>query len=291
VAFQESGRPLPDSHYDSYPLVSVIIPYFNHGRYLEDAILSSLLACSYPMEIIVVDDGSTDSKSVAVVNELSEDYKFRLVNQINAGRSAARNAALQRARGKFIQFLDADDLLDKHKIDIQVAEFQADPTIAICLCDYDMCNGEGQDRFAMQPSKIAGFSFSREDFLLRWERGLSVAIHSALFRRELLDQIRFRQVTRAGHEDWIFWIELASHSPKFHFNPAALAVYRIHGQNTTANNEIMGLDFLRAAMYVMHIGLNTCDNFWQATTEHFRKAYLGYIKQDAIALSRIRPVN
>jgi glycosyltransferase involved in cell wall biosynthesis len=243
------------------------------------------------MEIIVVDDGSTDSKSIQVVTDLAAKYHFQLVHQANAGRSAARNAGLQRVRGKFIQFLDADDLLNPNKIDFQVDEFQADPTIDICICEYEFCNGEGQGRFVAQPSKIAGFSFSREDFLLRWERGLSIAIHTALFRRERLDQVRFRQVTRAGHEDWIFWIELASQSPKFNFNPTALAAYRIHGQNTTANNEIMGLDFLRAAMYVMHVGLNTCDNFWQATTEHFRNAYLGYIKQDAITLSRTRPVD
>lgn len=289
-AFDESGRPLPDSEYDTYPLVSVIIPCFNQAHFVEDAFLSSLLACSYPIEIIVVEDGSTDPNSSAMIDELAGKYKFTLIRQANAGLAGARNTGIGRARGKFIQFLDADDLLGRDKIDIQVDEFYADPNIDICLCEYDACNGEGEGRCVMQPSTIAGFSLSRENFLLRWERGLSVPIHCALFRRELLERTQFRPVTLAGKEDWIFWIELLTESRKFYFNPAALATYRIHGNNTTADYERMGLDFLRAAMYVIESGLSDRDNFLQASIDHFRTFYLGAIKQEAIISSRVPPL-
>jgi len=287
--FDKSGRPLPDSEYDFHPLASVIIPCFNQGHFLEDAILSSLLACSYPIEILVVDDGSTDPKSTAMVEELGMKYKFTLVRQANAGLAEARNTGIRRARGKFIQFLDADDLLSRNKIDIQVDEFYADPTLDICLCEYDACNSEGGGRCVMQPSTIAGFSLSREDFLLRWERGLSVPIHCALFRRELLAQTQFRSVTLAGKEDWIFWIELLTESRKFSFNPVELATYRKHENNTTDDFERMGLDFLRASMYIIETGLSNCDNFSQASIDHFRTFYLGSIKQEAISGSHITP--
>src|SRR5260370_15447375 len=165
---KESGRLLLDSEYDSDPLVSVVIPCFNQGHFLEDAVLSSLLACSHPMEIIVVDDGSTDPRSVPVMAELADKYKFSLIRQVNAGRASARNTGIQRARGEFVQLLDADDLLAPGKIDIQLDEFRSVPEIDICISEYELCNAAGLDRRVNNPSTIDGFSLSKEDFLLRW---------------------------------------------------------------------------------------------------------------------------
>ncbi len=284
--FEESGRVLLDSEHDSYPLVSVVIPCFNQGHFLEDAVLSSLLACSYPLEIIVVDDGSTDKESIRLIDELREKYKFTLVRQANKGRAGARNTGIERARGKYIQLLDGDDMLAPDKIDIQVDEFRAAPETGICVCEYEFCDGDGLNREVVHPSTIAGFSLSRENFLLRWERGLSIPIHCALFRRELLEKTKFQMVTVSAHEDWMFWVELSSHSPKFRFNPAVLATYRIHGRNTVTMREVMGLDFLRACLHISNTGLNNCEEFVQASIRHFQTAYLGSIKHEAIEWHR-----
>ncbi len=283
---QLSGRAPLDSDHDSHPVVSVIIPCFNQGHFLEDAVLSSLLACSHPMEIIVVDDGSTDSQSVALVDELAANYKFALVRHANMGLAGARNTGIEHARGKFIQFLDSDDLLAPGKIDAQIDEFRSDSEIDICISEYELCDAEGFVRQAVNPSTIAGFSFSREDFLLRWERGLSIPIHCALFRRELLEKTHFQLVTHTGKEDWIFWVEISSRSPKFKFNPAVLAAYRLHGQNMVGKREEMGLDFLRASMYISRVGLGDCEDFLGASIQHFQTAYLGSIKHDMILWSR-----
>ena len=284
--FQLSGRVLLDSDHDSHPLVSVIIPCFNHGHFLEDAVLSSLLACSYPLEIIVVDDGSTDHRSVILTDALAEKYKFTLVRQANAGLASARNTGIRRTKGKFIQFLDADDLLTPGKIDIQLDEFRSDRTIDICISEYEQCDADGLNRQLANPSTIAGFSFSRQNFLLCWERGLSIPIHCALFRRELLEKTNFQLVTHAGKEDWIFWVELSSQSPKFKFNPAVLATYRLHGRNMVNNHEGMGLDFLRACMYIVEAGLNKdVEGFLRDSVQHFHTAYLGSIKHEAILRS------
>ena len=274
-----------NSAHESSPLVSVIIPYFNQGDYLEDALLSSCLACSYPIEIIVVDDGSTHSQSILAVDELRARYDFRLIRQANSGLPGARNAGLRMAQGKFIQFLDADDFLGPDKIDIQIKEFDSDPNTDICLCEYDATNADGEVRHRMNPSTIAGFSLSREDFLLRWERGLSIPIHCALFRREVIEKIEFRTITQSGKEDWIFWIEVLSKPRKFHFNPAVLATYRIHGNNATRNYERMGLDFLRASIYLIDTGLCQCNEFLQASLDHFQAFYLPEIKKEALIYS------
>lgn len=91
----------------NFTTVSVVIPLYNKGKYIERA-LSSVLTQTYPpLEIIVVDDGSTDDGPDRVLN--FNDPKIILVRQENKGPGAARNAGLARARGKYIAFLDADD--------------------------------------------------------------------------------------------------------------------------------------------------------------------------------------
>ena len=236
--FEESGRVLLDGEYDSNPLVSVVIPCFNNGHFLEDAILSSLLACSYPMEIIVVDDGSTDPRSIASIDELADEYRFILVRQAHGGRASARNAGIQHARGKFIQVLDADYLLASGKIDIQVDEFRSDPEIDICISEYELCDGDGLNRRMMNPSTIVGFSFSREEFILHWGKDFSFPIHCALLRRELLEATKFQSLAEASHEEQAFWVELLSESPTFKLDPAALATSRVHGRNGTTSGEV-----------------------------------------------------
>lgn len=287
--YELSGRPALDSEYDSIPLVSVLIPCFNHGHYLEDAILSAMNACSYPMEIIVVDDGSTDEGSVAQVKELAERYHFRLERQAHTGQSGARHTGLGVSRGKYIQFLDADDFLAPGKIDHQVDMMTAESDIGIAVCEYELCDAAGGSRRIEKPSTLAAYAFDSEDFLLRWERGFCLPIHCALFRRGVLSDDQFPDVTKAGKEDWIFWIVLASRAPRFQYHAEVHATYRIHGGNTLNDKEGMGLDFLRASMYVLQSGLSTCDTFLEESIKHFRSAYLGSIKHAAIVWSRTHP--
>lgn len=113
-------------------LVSIIIPCYNAARWLAET-LESALAQTWPAcEIIVVDDGSTDT-SVAVAQSFA-GRGVQVLTQPNAGAAAARNAGLRRARGAYVQFLDADDLLAPDKIERQVRLLQAhgDDCIATC---------------------------------------------------------------------------------------------------------------------------------------------------------------
>lgn len=108
------------------PLISVIIPAYNCAHYLGEAI-DSVLTQDYPrLEVIVVDDGSSDNTQ-AVLDHYQADVS-RLY-QDNQGIGAARNAGQQRARGEFIAFLDADDLYLPGKLSRQMACFEADPAL------------------------------------------------------------------------------------------------------------------------------------------------------------------
>ncbi|MGH7244436.1 MAG: glycosyltransferase family 2 protein [Phycisphaerales bacterium] len=112
--------------------VSAIIAVFNGEAFIQDALASVRNQTVPPFEVIVVDDGSTDRTAELVQNEPG----VTLIRQSNAGPSAARNAAIARARGEWLAFLDADDLWLPHKLERQLALANAQPEFEIVLGNY-----------------------------------------------------------------------------------------------------------------------------------------------------------
>lgn len=109
----------------AHPLVSVLIPCYNAGRWIRET-LESVLAQTWPnIEIIVVDDGSSDDS--AAVIERFYSRRVKLIKQQNAGAAAARNRAFNESSGEYIQYLDADDLLSPRKIELQLARLAVNP--------------------------------------------------------------------------------------------------------------------------------------------------------------------
>lgn len=117
---------------ESKPQISVIIPVYNRERYLAETIESVLAQTYRPIEIIVVDDGSTD-KTADVARRLSENIRY--FYQSNSGCSAARNKGIEIALGSFISFLDSDDLWVEEKLSRQMTVFDSDS-------DLDMVFGQ-----------------------------------------------------------------------------------------------------------------------------------------------------
>lgn len=109
------------------PLVSVIIPVYNYGRYLAEAIESVLNQTYQHLEIIVVDDGSTDQSSEVATS--FADRGVRYCHQVHAGIGPARNKGVELARGEFLAFLDADDRWPLWKIERQLRTFENDPAL------------------------------------------------------------------------------------------------------------------------------------------------------------------
>jgi glycosyltransferase involved in cell wall biosynthesis len=120
----------PESSTRSPGLVSCIVPVYNGERYLAEALDSILGQSHQPLQVIVVDDGSTDG-TAAVAARYGERVEY--YRQPNAGAATARNLGLSLARGEFVAFLDADDLWHSDKLRRQVARFQARPELEMCL--------------------------------------------------------------------------------------------------------------------------------------------------------------
>ena len=117
------------------PLVSILIPAYDAAPWIADTLASALAQTHPRCEIIVVDDGSRDG-TLARARDIAARHPGRIhvVSQPNAGASAARNHALRLARGDFIQFLDADDLLSPRKIELQLARLATSPARSLATC-------------------------------------------------------------------------------------------------------------------------------------------------------------
>lgn len=230
------------------PLVSVIVPCYNQGRYLQESVASALWACSYPLEIIVVDDGSTEvniARYLAEAEQLAPGV-VRIHRQANRGLSGARNSGITLARGQYVQFLDADDLLVPGKIDAQVAQFQVNPGLTASVCNFLLCN-EARTRFSKPEEAIARFDLTEQDFLYRWERGFAIPIHCGLFFRSLLAEVRFDTHARAK-EDWLFWTSLSMLNVRFGYIHGHWAIYRQHDESMRRSYVGMGRAWLQAGL-------------------------------------------
>ncbi|HEM3725309.1 TPA: glycosyltransferase family 2 protein [Streptococcus suis] len=125
------------------PLVSVIIPMYNAAQFIQETIQSVLAQTYQAFEILVVDDQSIDNSMAIVQSLMDKDNRITLLqNKVNAGVAVARNAGVAKARGRFISFLDADDLWLPDKLETQV-KFMLENAYAFTFTSYQFANEKG----------------------------------------------------------------------------------------------------------------------------------------------------
>jgi glycosyltransferase involved in cell wall biosynthesis len=159
------------------PLISCIVPVRNGERYLAAAIDSILVQDHRPLEIVVVDDGSTDG-SAALARAYGNDV--RVVAQAPQGAPAARNRGIEEARGELLSFLDADDLYRPGKLSSQLEALDAAPGADLCLCHAENFWEPGMDEERIRHTALGRLRTS-------WLFGTLLARRSAFDRAGLLD--------------------------------------------------------------------------------------------------------
>ena len=138
------------------PRVSVVIPCRNHGAYLPIAVASVQAQDHQSWECIIVDDGSTDDSADIAAALAARDTRIRVHRQPQRGLSAARNTGLRLARGEYVQFLDADDVITPAKFSIQLAALDGAPRPALAYCDYSLVpEGDARPARYLSP-RLAG---------------------------------------------------------------------------------------------------------------------------------------
>ena len=179
-------------------MISVIIPIYNAAPYLPEMLQSLLEQTERDLEILLINDGSTDSSADICKAAAQEDARIRYVFQQNAGVSAARNRALTLAKGEYIAFLDADDRIDLNYFEqLSLACRGAD--ISVCDISVETRDGEQQAVFS-----AGNQSFSAPDAmnLLLTRKGINSGPCGKLFRRETIADLKFPPLK--AYEDILF---------------------------------------------------------------------------------------
>jgi glycosyltransferase involved in cell wall biosynthesis len=220
------------------PLISCVVPVFNGERYLAEA-LESILKQSYrSLEIIVVDDGSTDG-TAAVMDHYAG--RARLLRQANAGTAAARNLGLNAAQGEFVAFLDADDLWHPEKLERQTARFKTRPEL-------DYCVTHVQNFWV--PELIEEERRFRDHRISKALPGYSTG--TLLARRALFDTVGQFNPAIKHADDTEWFLRASEHGAAMELLPDVLLYRRLHQTNLSrlraSNSRDQYLQILKTAL-------------------------------------------
>lgn len=204
---------------DSRPLVSVVIPCYNHGEYLPEAVDSILAQTWQNFEIIAIDDGSTCQETRTVMENFERPRTRILFHPENLGLPAARNTGIRAAHGKYICCLDADDKLEPTYLEKALLLLESNQGIAFVYPWTQVFGKESRVWRAPQ--------FDAAELLQRNQLN-----PPAVFRRSAWEAAGgFREEMRKGYEDWEFWIRLAGLGLRGHCIPERLLLVRRVGRS------------------------------------------------------------
>lgn len=194
--------------------ITVVIPCFNYGRYLVEAVQSALVQVGGPPQLIVVDDGSTEPETLEILGSLPDSV--RVVHRPNGGPAAARNTGAAEADTPFVLMLDADDKLRPEALSLLRAPLEQDPT--------------------------AGFSYGLMQYFGHWSGVLrfpqydpyrllyrSIISATSLIRRELYEDVGGFDARIAGYEDWDFYLGALERGWTGRRVNEVVLLYRRHG--------------------------------------------------------------
>jgi glycosyltransferase involved in cell wall biosynthesis len=200
------------------PLVSVIIPVYNGAKFLKDAIANVQSQNYHPLEIIIVDDGSTDETAI-IAQSFGDQIIY--IYQENKRAAAARNTGLKLAKGELIAFLDVDDLWIENKLNQQIEYLDKNP-------DIEVVTGLLQ-RIVIDENKQILKKFD--------ERLLNVNCSTALYRKSVFKKVGYFDESLKQGEDTDLFMRLRENNIKIGIIEEILLYYRRHQTNTTLNQD------------------------------------------------------
>lgn len=216
-------------------ILSVVIPCFNHGEFLLEAI-ASVEACQGDFyEIIIVNDGSTDPATVALMNDLKQKG-YWVIDQVNQGQATARNTGIQAAHGRYIIPLDSDNKIRKELIQKGIEILDRQPDIAVVYGDLRLFNDRGKVRtFTIQPGcgkaeyiNEQEWIWKLPDFDLNRLVLFGYLDACAVFRKSVWQECGGydTKIPVNGFEDWELWLNMAKKGCKFYHVSSVLHDYR-----------------------------------------------------------------
>lgn len=224
------------------PKVSVVIPCYNHGVFLDEAV-DSVLAQSYrDFEIVVVNDGSTDPYTVELLNRYHRP-QTRVLHTPNSGLSAARNNGIASAAGTYILPLDADDKIAPGYMEKAVAVLEARPEVGVVYCD-EMMFGERQGLWRIPPYDATALLFD------------NLIFPAAFYRRSDWEKTGgYSSRFVYGWEDWDFWLSMSKLGKEVVKLPEPLYYYRIRNGSMNHSMRLRHRMAMMALLILRHRSL------------------------------------
>lgn len=206
-------------------LVSVVMPSFNSEDFIDESISSVLNQSWKSLELIVVDDCSSDGTCQIVSKRAAEDSRVRLIkNEVNRGAAVTRNIAIEAAMGQYIAFLDSDDLWAVDKLKRQLGEMRSNRAALSCT-GYEMVRADGRRSAVVPPRRI-----TRRNLL----SGCDIGCLTAVIDLSMIDsKIYMRNIRK--RQDYLLWIDIiAAGGPAFGM-PDVLATLNLRSGSLSSN--------------------------------------------------------
>lgn len=198
----------------SSPRISVIIPCYNYARFLAEAVESVRIQTWSDWECLIVDDGSPDNTREVATGLAEADARVKYLYKPNGGLSSARNHGIKSATGEYICFLDADDLLDRQKLEKQLACFVKDPAADIVYGKAMFFKNDAPgtlypDKTGASVSELSEFSGKGEALITLLTRKNITVVSAPMIRKSVFDKVGTFDESYRSYEDWQFWARCA----------------------------------------------------------------------------------
>lgn len=214
------------------PKVSVIVPSYNHERYLTQAIESILRQTFSDFELIVIDDFSEDGSAKIISEYAKKDDRIRcLFHKSNQGIARTLNEGMPMSRGEYIAYTSSDDIWEKERLEVGVEIMDRSPDVGLLHSESVVIDGDGRltgQKFnSIYPSPTGKYSGNLFGALLRRN---FICGSSILIRRESIEGLRFNEELKYLN-DWLFHLELSERN-RFYYVSHPLVRYRVHERGT-----------------------------------------------------------
>lgn len=246
--------------------ISVIIPTYNHGKYIQDAIDSVLAQTYNPVEIIVIDDGSTDDTRSRVEKYSS---KVKYIYKQNQGLSAARNTGIANATGKYVAILDADDMWHPEKLELQALQMLSSENVGLVGCE---------DEFVAEDKKSTGRTEKKLHLLgqkkilheLLFSNAIGSGGSGALVKKDCFNSVGLFDENLRSAEDWDMWLRISRlYEVRFVDKPLVKIRVRADSMSAPLNAETM----LKNELIVLSKFFSTCRHQTSLFTKNAAYSY------------------
>lgn len=235
-------------------MISVIIPCYNYGHLIADTVDSILQQTYSDLEIIIIDDGSSDNTETVVQQIMARDKRVNYFKFPNTGLGASRNRGLGKVKGDFIQFLDADDLLEKRKFEIQLKLFSENPGTDVVYGSVRYFSTDPYDPadrlltyWGPNEEWMPKYSGNGRSFLQKALKGNFSHLSSTLFKKSIVDKVGLFDNEISAVADYHFLLRsvVADAVFLYHDIPDTYSLVRWHPSNMSKNLHRMFSEELR----------------------------------------------